>query len=360
MINQVSLKSAVLDWIQDNGLGHEEIDEPMLLRWAADGVAWCSTKEDLKHRIVILRVENSRARLPDDFELLCQAASNVEYKPPCDCSNEPKPDCCGKKSMPRNNRMVRTRKEDIVQWVQGSLEKDCELEINLKCPTCHNTSCECETPAIEVDVDRIWEMAHPELYYGHFTRIGRFGNGPGLNSPYASYYTDKFKLMNHTTNEFHRLNHFVTDCPNVNCDNCYKEFTLALPYIEVDFEEGEILLSYLGKHLDENGIIMIPDHPDVHEAIVNHLDYKWYRLQWKKTKDAADGRISQEAMALREMHIGYAKSELDMPSYLKFKEYLEKSSFMKRLPAWSSDYMGKKVPDRALRYGQMLDGNRDY
>jgi hypothetical protein len=353
MIEFVSIKSAVLDWVDDNGLGHEEVNHPLLIKWAGDCVQWCSSQEQLKPRIGVFQIENSRLKLPADFKMLCQAASNVPYDEPCDCKADPENDCCSEKkgavSMP-----PKTRREDLVQWVQGTMEKDCNLEINLNCPRCHTSSCSCDTPLVEVDVDRIWEMAHPEIYYGHYTRIGRFGNGPGQNSPYASIYTPKFRLMRYASNDFHRLRQVIGDCPNVNCDNCHKEFIISDGYLEVDFDKGEVLLSYLGKVLDEDGELMIPDHPDVHEAIINHLDYKWYRLQWKKEKDSAARAISQEAMQLREQHIGYAKDALDMPSYLKFKEYLEGSAFMKRMPKWQSDYAGKHVPDDSMIYGKML------
>lgn len=355
--NYVSIKNAVQDWIQDNDFGHDEIDQSLLIKWAVDCVRWCSTTEQLKHRIVILQVENSRARLPDDFVLLAQAASNVIYEEPCDCSQDETLPCCKDKSTPRYGRVPKTRREDIVQWVQGTLEKDCELEINLICPTCHETGCSCETPAVEVDVDRIWEQSHPEIYYNHFTKLGRFGNGPGLNGLSSSYYTSKFTLMRYATNDFHRLEHILTDCPNVSCTSCYKEFIIDLPYIEVDFGEGEILLSYLGRPLDGDGEILIPNHPDIFEAIVNHLDYKWYRMLWKKTGDPAKREVSREAMALREDHIGKAKGELEIPEFHKFKSYLENSTFLKRVPGWLSDQGGRYNTDKGGRYKDLLDGD---
>lgn len=354
----VSIKNAVQDWVQDNDFGHDEINETLLIKWAVDCVHWCKTPQQLKHRIVVLQVKNSRAELPDDFELLAQAAASV-VENPCDCSEDPEDDCCKQKSIPKNGRVPKTRREDIVQWVQGTLEKDCDLEINLICPTCKTASCSCNTPAIEVDVDRIWEMAHPEIYYSHFTRIGRFGYGPGQNGAY-SYYTPKFRLMRYATEDYFKLEHLITECPNVLCKECRHQFVIELPYIEVDFEEGEILLSYLGKPLDEDGEIMIPDHPDVHEAIVNHLDFKWYRMMFKKTKDPGDRVISQEAMLLRDQHIGFARSALDIPTFHEFKSYLENSAWNKRLPGWSTDRAGKNVIDQARYYGDMLDGKIRY
>lgn len=396
-VGYVSIQNAVLDWIQDNSLGQEEVDDKLLIKWAVDCLRWCSTQQQLKHRIAILQVQNSRAELPDDFEVLAQAAASVRYElPPCDCEPIDCPedcdDCCAQKydfieegecrnfdgskderrdrrrggvrkahscchrstcqwsHVDNYGRLPRTRREDIVQWVQGTLEKDCHLEINLVCPTCHKTTCACDTPVVEVDVDRIWEMAHPEIYYSHFTKIGRFGNGP---QP-GSYYSPRFQLMRYSSNDFFKVRQLLTDCPNVDCRGCRHEFVIDMPYIEVDFTDGEILLSYLGKVLDADGEVMIPDHPDVFEALVNHLDYKWYRASWKKTKDSGDRAISQEAMQLRDLHIRMAKESLQMPEFGEFKTYLETSSFLKRLPAWQSDYVGKKTPNKALRYRRRL------
>jgi hypothetical protein len=166
--------------------------------------------------------------------------------------------------------------------------------------------------------------------------------------------------MRYATNDYHKLTQLISECPNVDCDNCHREFILDLPYIEVDFGEGEILLSYLGRAMDEDGEIMIPDHPDIFEAVVNHLDYKWYRAQWKSTGDPKDRAVSQEAMALREDHIGKAKSELEIMEFHQIKNYLESSNFMKRIPGWSSDQVGKRTVDKASRYGDILNGRRGY
>lgn len=330
----VSIKNVVLDWVQDNELQHEEINEPVLIKWAVDCMGWVKTPNQLKHRIVVLPVVNSRAELPDDLELITQAAANVEKDKPV------------------------TRREQIVQWVQGTLEKDCDLEINLICPTCKKTSCGCKGAAIEVDVDRIWEMAHPEIYYSHFTRVGRFGYGPGQNGV-SSYYTPEFELMRYSTKDYFKLQHLVTECPNVSCDTCNHEFIIDPPYIEVDFEEGEVLLSYLGKVLDEDGEIMIPDHPDVHEAIGHHLDYKYYRIKAKKGDQNA-ARISAEAKMMREESLAMARSSLEMPSYDEFKSFIENSSWMQRIPGWQSDRAGRRVVNQAEMYGRLLDGKEEY
>lgn len=354
----VSINNAIKEWTEDTDLAHEEIKPELLIRWATDCVRMINTDQQLRHRIGLFQVENSRVQLPNDFVMLCQAASNVFPDEYCDCSQDP--DCCAKNNNSR--RTPKSRREDIVQWVQGTLEKDCELEINLVCPDCHKTACECNTPVVEVDVDRVWEMAHPEIYYRHHTRIGRFGYGPG---PWSSYYTPKFKLMRYASNDYYNLKHVLGGCPNVNCPQCINEFIIDLPYIEVDFERGEILVSYLGKVLDEKGDYMIPDHPDVFSAIFWHLESKWFWMEYRRTlKDNAIKsqelyRAHKTAEQNRELAIGQAKSKLELPAFAEFKNWLD-NNYYKRIPNFHHhENLNALTPDEYNKYSQRLEGGTD-
>ena len=78
-------------------------------------------------------------------------------------------------------------------------------------------------------------------------------------------------------------------------------------------------------------------------------------MKWKKEGDSKARAVSQEAMQLRELHIGYAKSAIDTMEAPAFKHYLETSSFMKRVPMWSMDHVGKPTPDISKKYGRYLN-----
>lgn len=353
--HHISISNAVIDWVQDNDLQHEEIDHYLFVKWATDVIRMAQVPSQLSLVIGLIEIENSRGELPANYDTTLQAAANVFPRTPCDCARDPEAECC-KKGYVHPDRLPKTRRENIVQWVQGTLEKDCELEINLICPTCHKSSCDCGTPAVEVEVDRIWEMAHPEIYYRHHTRIGRFGYGP---QP-GSYYSPKFQLMDYATNDFHRLNHILTDCPNVNCKDCIHTFRIDLPYIEVDFEEGEVLISYLAKKTDENGDLMIPDHPDLLEAIGNHLDYKWYNRKWKRRGDQNARVIAREALQDRERNLGLARESLDMPEWVEFRAWMDKNWFQ-RMPKFHHDNdVNKPTANEYEKYSRLLEGHDQY
>lgn len=336
----VSITNAILDWTQERGVSHEEISQEVLIKWATDCIRWMSVPETYRHRVGLIQIKNSRAEMPSDFVLLMQAAANVYPYEPCNCDADP--ECCQKREFAAEST-PKKRRETITQWVQGTLEKDCNLEINLVCPKCHTSSCNCDTSIVEVDVDRIWEMAHPEIYYKHYTRLGRHGYG-GEGS---SYYNPKFKLMRYASGDYFNLKHLLTDCPNVDCKDCGNQFVINLPYIEVDFEEGEVLISYLGKAMDENGDLMIPDHPDCFAAIFWHLENKyWYK---KNNLDKAE-----YAERKREDAIGKARSAILMPEQYEVKEWMENYHF-KRVP--DHNYMNKmrgRTTGTYTKYGRFL------
>jgi len=135
-------------------LSHEEVPERLLKRWAIDCLGWIVTEEQLAHRITILQIQNTRAKLPDDFKYLAQVAAHPWYEPEeCDCKLYPDHDCCNK-PYPKDYHhhypdfpydYPKSRREDIVQWTQGAFEKDCELEINLICPSCKQINCSCNS-----------------------------------------------------------------------------------------------------------------------------------------------------------------------------------------------------------------------
>lgn len=359
----VSSKNSILDFIQDVDFDGQqgEIDEPLLMKWATDCLRWINTEEQLHHRIGILQIKNSRVKLPDDFKLLAQVAAHPWHHGPCDhCTkhhdDHPHHEHGHHGHQHHDHHHHCTRREQLVSWVQGTFEKDCQLEINLICPTCHETKCECGGPVIEVDVDRIWEMAHPENYYRHFTKIGRFGHGPGHNS----FYSPKFELMRYATNDYFNLSHVLTNCPNVGCKNFFNEFIIDLPYIEVDFEEGEILISYLGTVLDDDGELMMPDHSDVFEAVTQHLIHKWYNRIWLRKSDKAARIKSQEARAFREEAIGMANSALNIPDFAQFRSWMD-NNYYKRIPNFSHhEDMNNLTPDEYEKYSRVLDGHHHH
>lgn len=335
------IQTAIQEWIEDSGATQDEINESQLIRWATDAVNMVETPELLCHRTILLNVKNYKADLPEDFKLLCQAASNPKYADD-NCLQ------CGDKPGVKK-AYAPTRREQIVQWKQKTMcDTDCELEINLICPRCDSVKCSCDSNVVEVDVDRIWEQAHPELYYKNFFRIGRFGQGN-----HRGKVDNDFRLMSTATSHFHNVQKVLGDCPSLYCPECYHTFIIKNRHIEVDFKEGEILLSYLGKQTDENGNIMIPDHPDMLMAIFFHLEYKFWWRDYRKTSLQTSLNKHTTSLQQREQYFGIFRDAVEMPEFHTLKKYLE-DAWIRRIPKWTSDSLGHETTDPYHLHGQRL------
>ncbi len=291
-LSYIPISNIVQDFIDSNGLDTDEVNESLIVKWGVDALNMMNLTEQLRYKIALIRVSNSKAILPPDFKTLTQAAANVKNKDFCP-----------------------TKREQVVEWTQKTFQTECDLNIRLVCDKCHKPNCE-HQGSFEVDVDRLWEMAHPEYYYTNYKRFGTFGRG-------NSSYSPSFKIMKYAVSDFHKANLILGDCPNIDCTECQHSFRIELPLMEVDFQEGEILISYLGRVLDENGDPMIPDHPDVIEAIVSHVEHKWYERKGRREKDAFSLKISADAWQKREYYMGIAKSVVEMPEFHEWEAFYD-------------------------------------
>lgn len=319
----ITFNDIAADWPEEAGLDHQEVPYTFIVKNGVEALNMLNLTEQLSNRLEIIQVVNSKIKLPKDFKILLQAAANVKHKDYCT-----------------------TTREEIVEWTKKTYEKDCDLKIRLDCPKCNKTTCDCRS--FEVNVDRIWELSHPEYYYNHYRRIGRFGYG---NTD--SQYHHRFQLMRAVTQDLHRTN-ILFGCPNLDCRECAHEFRIDPPFLELDFQEGEVLLSYLGRVLDEQGDPMIPNQPDVLESIKYHLTYKWFNSKANKTTDKFLYNINKNkadtAFQAREMSMGIAKSVCEMPEYSEFRSWVS-GAFYKRMPDINSyQNAGKHTRDEYEKY----------
>lgn len=346
-IGYVHMDNIIQDWAEDTGLiDFGELDETLLVKWATDAINMIPLPDNGAHKISIIYVENYKAKMPEDFLWLQAAAANV-YK--------------------KKEKCKPTKRQQIIQWVQGT--GDCKLEVNLVCDKCKKPECTCEYTSVAVDVDRIWEQSQPQIYYQNYMKLGRvgYGNQPfydpdtGQLIEYPDRIEQKFQLMKYQSNDYFRLGHFLGDCPNVNCKDCVNQFRIDMPYIEVDFPTGEILLSYVGKKTDENGNLMVPDHPDMIDAILNHITYKWMSREANRNinnpnkSSQAYKAFAREAKTEREDSFGKFRTYVTIPDIHDFQSWLE-NSWLKRIPNHHrKDQLNRPSRDQYQRYNDMLD-----
>jgi len=290
------------------------ISELDMLRWVHDAVGIISTATQKVQRIVVLNIDDYRARLPNGFLAVVQAAYREEPK-----------ECC--------------TREQVVKWVENTFDKHgCKIEISLVCPACSKIECSCDQSFVEVDANRIYQDAHPEQYYGYMKHFYAYGNT--FSRGQGCVYTDEFQLMRRTVDAFYNIPYHIGDCVNFKVDSPV-EYDISAGidgglFISTTFKKGEVLLSYMSEKTDEFGYRMVPDTPRCIEAVLHFLDERLAYRAWRKTGDSARYRDWIALEGLRDKKIARAVAELKLPDQDKFKNFLS-TTWKQPIPFWHYD-----------------------
>ncbi|MCO6499028.1 MAG: hypothetical protein J5I47_01450 [Vicingus serpentipes] len=302
----VSIYTVLSDFYEDNNIVQKDVDESLILKWAEDYLPNLITDQQLIHRLAWLSVIDYKVVYPRDLAIINEIAYRLE----------PPKDSCD------------VRGYEIVQYVQQTHE-DCYLEMNVVCPSCHKTGCDCNTGDVVVDINTAFEVSHPELFYSKYAKVGRFGYG-------SSIYSNKWKILNFTSSDWFGINRHLPGCANIACKESPHSYKFDPPVLETSFQEGEILMSYMGKMLDDEGRIMIPKHRDVFEAILQHITYKWFRREYLNTLMSQYKEIYREAKLLRDEAEMKANIRLSTPTFQEFAAFWSQNKWAKMDSAYTN------------------------
>lgn len=308
--SKISMNVLMREVIDDNALDTKEVQEVLIRRWMMDALYMVPTTEELTHQIVHLVVTDGRAELPETFKLV-QAV-------------------VGRKA-PKDKRTRRV--EELVQWALPTSDPEISLEVRAVCSKCKKYECTtCSAPIIEVDVDRVWEMGNPHAFMKRFTGMGTWGNGAGEEDSMTSW-----TMLRPMTGHFSSARHFLSDCPNLNAPYEAPSFFLELPFIKTSFMEGELMLSYLGRQVDNEGDLMVPDQVSLLEGIKAHVMHKWFmRLYTRSVGAKTEGsqqylQAAQLNLQTRDRYFGVYRSEATQPDPKEFAAFM-KDVWLQRLP----------------------------
>lgn len=302
----ISIQTIIEDYIDSSG--HEgELDEVLILKFANDAIERISSDEQLAHKIALLDVKNYQAQLPPDFKYVIQAAYRAHPTEKC-------------------------TREQISQITQKVLGTDCELEININCHKCKEESCSCSTPIVEVDVNRIWETAHPELYAKHMKHY--YSHSNTVDRP-CHMLSDQWVLMQYKSNHLHNIQFHIPHCLNTTLDN-EVAYEINKPNMTVNFEKGQVLLSYMGLITDSDGYRMIPDEPIAFRAINDYIEERLAFRAYRMSRQQNDRIFWQQMLEVKERSIARAREQLQIPDYDEFWAYV-KQHWLKTRPDWEHE-----------------------
>lgn len=321
-----SVVEDVIDWGEYTNM----IDRVSMKKWANDLMRKLEVPDSYIHKIASIDVEEHKAVLPDDFSKVVQIAFRDE-----------------------SERKV--RRTEIVQWVQKSLDgTGCEYVIDKKCPKCsqENSKCECNDTDIVYNVDRNWELLHPEFKYNHMKHYYRHGGIGNDNKVYSPFHPE-FVLMKPSKHNYFNADLYIPGCLNLESKlltGVNYEYHINEHTVEVNKEKGKILLAYLATRIDEDGYRMIPDIPEVFEAL------RWYAIEsihFREINKATNGGDRQHHMTMWQLAnaqktqaMGRANELLNTPDFEDWLVFLEQNLFKMFNDQSFADQLGVRTPDK--------------
>ena len=270
------------DFLELTDMTNVRMSKDTLYKWTEDVVNKLTFKPNLVHKVALKQIEDNRVVLSDTFNNMVQ----VLYK---------------------EDKQETVRRSMITQFVDTAAN-GCEVEINLDCPEC------VAEDGIEVDVDYWYEFNHPQRYFDKFVKT--YGGLQNTERPIFDWQQD-FRIMRSAQHNFFNADYHIPGCVNLNQDllaDEVGEYKIDFPLLLTNIRSGWVVLSYLEYKTDDEGYRLVPDIPEVHEAIVAYLQYKFFRQRFHKTRDRSylqDGELFKQEY---ERAMGRARQKLKMPS----------------------------------------------
>lgn len=253
MTNYISIKSI----FPTLALDPDQYDTYQILEWATEGYLSLGIQSEYKRSVAVLQVENHKALLPSNLHKIQSVAymfnktlTDTDVKSLCDALTEEEKINCGCYSNKTNE-------------------------------------------VIEPDADP--PATIPDNYYApnqyNITKL----KSQGILNNYtlwvsSSFYKNNFTFMRLSNRAWAQQFH-SGDCPNLDCINC--DYTYSINHngeIVTEFNEGIICISYLAYPLDDSGLLMILDDPDVKKAISAYASARHWELRWNMKEEGTEKR----------------------------------------------------------------------
>lgn len=298
--NKISIKSIIEDYIAKTG--NTEVEPNQLFRFANDGLDRILPGEEFSHNIALLDVKNYKGLAPSNFKYVLQAASKV-------------------------GKTKKVKSEHIIEYTKNIYGSDCKLNVDVHCDKCGDYD-SCNSEIITFDIDHNYLLKHPEYMYKHTNHL--YG-ARSMDSPKTgcNLHSD-FQLMRRTSNYFFNVPYHVNECININADT-HIEYDIHLPNILVNFEEGQILLAYLGSNVDNDGYLMIPNVPVVYDAVIQWIEERLAYIDYRKTKEQRDRIFWQQSLELRDKKVKQARMYLATPAVDEWEGFI-RNHWVRRVP----------------------------
>jgi len=149
-----------------------------------------------------------------------------------------------------------------------------------------------------------------------------------------------FTLVRPTSNYLFNLPGRINEC-NIPTYDTNLEYNIDDKIIELNAyidnsnwkpnQEGQVLISYLGRRIDNEGFLMVPNEPYIVEAIKYFVIAELAFTQYSITKEMKDERYWKNTLEMATIRMRQAKSRFRMANYDEWEMFVE-NHWLKRIP----------------------------
>jgi len=325
----VTAKAISSDFVEDTGINPADTDMPIFIKWAEDKMSDMDMFETYEPNVDLIPIKGYKASRPPNAKIICEIAGKEKRDNDC-------------------NKELRIIGEQVVEWKEQINMEGCELQINLLCPNCHKSDCDCNSLGYSIDIDQAWLDARPEYYYRdmlHYQGKHTFGHGRSVHHP-------KFTLLKPSDSPWNEIQH-LPDCANITCtQTCEDSYYITKNYINTPtIKEGWLLISYLGVCIDEDGNRVLEiSNKDGIRAVVEHMKYKYFYRQYQKSREASDRALYIEAMQMSEEYESRYGSAIAVSQVDKLFGILMDTKSNRLSKSIEDIYQGKVPPQMNSNY----------
>jgi len=236
--------------------------------------------------------------------------------------------------------------EDLAS-IERSFKDSCGIVVDIKCPKCKIVECDCRASSpIEIDVKDYMLSSHPQLAqnYSRFL-IGGEPN-PNGQSYMMSNMHKGFQIIRPTSSYFHRLPQDIKSCqlPNLQTSVEY-EIDNKILSVNSEDQNGEILMSYLGTRIDDEGWLMLPDEVYITKAISARISAGFALQEYEIKKTQVAERFWMNMLQYSDKLIAKARSKYRSKDPDQFMNIVL-NTVLKRTPSYRDKTSGRLTQDR--------------
>lgn len=305
---------------------NSETDEELALMFADNAIDELMVKDNLKLYIFHGILYNNKVQLPANFRYPLQVAYRVQE---------------------RSEDQLQTT---VSEYIQRSFDDDCNKVVKVL-PSKDKLNSDCDSYPIEINATDVLLASNPELALNYSKLLVGYSNQPqGLRSNLHGDFT----IAKPSRNYFFNLPDKIKSCQVPNLDN-FITYTIEDRIIDLNLNnrKTEILVSYTGRRLDDDGFQMIPNEAFVFEAVKARIMQGFALRDYHTSPTQITERMWMNMMQYADRLISKARSRLRIPDADQWDSMMDNIA-RKRIaddPAiHSNDYYEDRYKNNFLGY----------